>query len=63
MNLARRSSLLLRVVLVQVPGLSRLEAQSTLSGMLRAQDGSLLPGVSVTATSPAQPPPSACATM
>jgi hypothetical protein len=53
MSMARRSSLLLLVVLMQVPGLSRLDAQSTLSGTLRDGGGSLLPGVSVTATSSA----------
>jgi hypothetical protein len=36
-----------------MPGLSRLEAQSTLSGTLRDEGGSLVPGVSVTATSSA----------
>jgi Carboxypeptidase regulatory-like domain len=51
--MARRSSLLLLAVLIQLLGPTRLDAQRTLSGVVRDTGGSLLPGVSVRATSPA----------
>jgi hypothetical protein len=51
--MARRSSLLLLAVLVQLLGPTRLDAQRTLSGVVRDAGGSILPGVSVRATSPA----------
>lgn len=51
--MARRSSLLLLAVLIQLLlGPSRLDAQRTLSGVVRDAGGSILPGVSVRATSP-----------
>ena len=51
--MARRSSLLVLAVLVQLLGPTRLDAQRTLSGVVRDAGGSILPGVSVRATSPA----------
>jgi hypothetical protein len=51
--MARRSSLLLLAVLFQLLGPTRLDAQRTLSGVVRDAGGSILPGVSVRATSPA----------
>ena len=51
--MARRSSLLLLAVLVQLLGPTRLDAQRTLSGVVRDAGGAILPGVSVRATSPA----------
>ena len=51
--MARRSSLLLLAVLIQLLGPTRLDAQRTLSGVVRDAGGSILPGVSVRATSPA----------
>jgi len=51
--MARRSSLLLLAALIQLLGPSGLGAQSTLSGAVRDAGSSLLPGVSVRATSPA----------
>jgi hypothetical protein len=55
--MARRSSLLVLVVLIQLLGSTRLDAQRTLSGAVRDTGGGVLPGVSVTATSPALPAP------
>lgn len=51
--MARRSSLLLLAVLIQLLGPTRLDAQRTLSGVVRDAGGNILPGVSVRATSPA----------
>ena len=48
--MARRSSLLLLVALIQLLGPSRVGAQRTLSGAVRDAGGSVLPGVSVRAT-------------
>jgi hypothetical protein len=50
---ARRSSLLLLVALIQLLGPSRVGAQRTLSGAVRDTGSSVLAGVSVRATSPA----------
>jgi hypothetical protein len=58
MNMGRQSALLLLVVLIQVLGPSRLDAQAALSGAVRDTGGSILPGVTVTATSPALAEPS-----
>ena len=49
----RSSSLLLLAVLVQLLGPTRLDAQRTLSGVVRDGGGAILPGVSVHATSAA----------
>ena len=49
--MARRSSLLLLAVFIQLLGPTRLDAQRTLSGVVRDAGGSILPGVSVRATS------------
>jgi hypothetical protein len=51
--MARRSSLLVLVVLVQLLDTSRLDAQHTLSGIVRDASDALLPGVSVSAAGPA----------
>jgi hypothetical protein len=51
--MARRSSLLVLGVLVQLVGTSRVDAQRTLSGAVRDGGGALLAGVSVSATGPA----------
>ena len=51
--MARRSSLLLLAVLIQLLGPTRLDAQRTLSGVVRDTGDAILPGVSVRATSPA----------
>jgi hypothetical protein len=50
---ARRSALLGLVVLIQVLGPFRVDAQRTLTGAVRDSSGALLPGVAVSATGPA----------
>ena len=51
--MARRSSLLALGVLIQLLETSRVDAQRPLGGAVRDSSGAVLPGVSVTATSPA----------
>jgi hypothetical protein len=60
--MARRSSLLVLVVLVQLFGTSKLDAQRALSGTARDAGGAVLPGVSVSAAGPALSEPRSSAT-
>ncbi len=60
--MAHRSSLLVLVALVQLLGTSRLEAQRSLTGVARDAGDSVLPGVAVSAASPALSEPRSAVT-